>query len=213
MHSRPRSSRSHQRNMTSGPGLSGSSRFCRCPLSPTTPESTTTDIRFTVVVNRLHHRWKAGHSRVCHEAERVHACALRLTSSLLKAPHPGSLRRTLESLHGERIITMISTLQLTRNDRLCLTHQRCKGEDQRRDPLRVFAPWRETILFMASRLDGTVIHTKSRQIKQVPTTDANQISNQMPVNILEIVFFDCDPFDPLLWPDLVDYESPTGRGF
>ena len=54
---------------------------------------------------------------------KVHAFALRLTPLLLKASHNGSLRRTLESLHGERIITMNSTFQLLRNVKLGLTHR------------------------------------------------------------------------------------------
>ena len=54
---------------------------------------------------------------------RVHAFALRLTSSLLQAPYRGSLLYTLKSLHGERIITMNSSFQLIRNVKLCLTHQ------------------------------------------------------------------------------------------
>ena len=48
----------------------------------------------------------------------VHAFALRLTPSLLEASWDGSLRHTLDSLHGERIITMISTFQLMRNVKL-----------------------------------------------------------------------------------------------
>src|ERR1700689_190265 len=54
---------------------------------------------------------------------RVHAFALRLTPLPSEASTAGSLRQPLGRLHGERTTTMISTFQLTRTVKLCLTHQ------------------------------------------------------------------------------------------
>ena len=50
--------------------------------------------------------------------KRVHAFALRLTPSLTGASYRGSLHATPDSLHGERTISMISSFQLTRDDKL-----------------------------------------------------------------------------------------------
>ncbi len=54
---------------------------------------------------------------------RVHAFALRLTPLPSEASTAGSLRQPLGRLHGERTTTMVSTFQLTRTVKLCLTHQ------------------------------------------------------------------------------------------
>ena len=66
---------------------------------------------------------RAGHLKCVTRPNRVHACALRLTPLPSKAPTAGSLRQPLGRLHGERTTTMVSTFQLTRTVKLCLTHQ------------------------------------------------------------------------------------------
>jgi hypothetical protein len=55
--------------------------------------------------------------------------ALRLASSLPKAPNDRSLRRPLGQLHGARALTMVGTFQPTRFIRLRLTHQETADEE------------------------------------------------------------------------------------
>src|ERR1700677_4558285 len=71
--------------------------------------------------------------KVLTRLNRVHAFALRLTSSPSRASHPGSPRRTSSRLHGERAIPMVSSFQLTRSDKLGLAHRMEHGlnTDQR----------------------------------------------------------------------------------
>ena len=62
---------------------------------------------------------------------RVHAFALRLMPLPSEAPTAGSLRQPLSRLHGERTTTMVSTFQLTRTVKLCLTHQEVTKETEK----------------------------------------------------------------------------------
>ena len=56
--------------------------------------------------------------------KRVHAFALRLTSSSSRTPYARSPARTPSRFHGERAIPMASTFQLTRSAKLCLANQK-----------------------------------------------------------------------------------------
>ena len=100
-------------------------QVCRRPLSPTTPESPAAASARCFAVrcqaSPVREGWplsKKGFTR----PNRVHAFALRLTSPPSQASHPGSPRRTLSRIHGERAIPMVSTFQLTRPARLGLAH-------------------------------------------------------------------------------------------
>ncbi len=66
---------------------------------------------------------RAGHSQMRNEAESGSRFRFRLMPLPSKAPTAGSLRQPLSGLHGERTTTMVSTFQLTRTVKLCLTHQ------------------------------------------------------------------------------------------
>jgi hypothetical protein len=100
--------------------------ICRCPLSPTTPESPiaaiarcfTTGIGF-IISGRL--------TAPCmrNEAESG-SLALRLTPSSCGASTARLLRQPPARLHGERALTMFSTFQLKRSTRLRLAHQRAR---------------------------------------------------------------------------------------
>lgn len=69
-------------------GLPGSWLFCRCPLSPITPESpTAARARCLAVGVRLHRIRAAGHSHACNEAES--GSRLRITADIVVA---GGLR-------------------------------------------------------------------------------------------------------------------------
>ena len=97
--------------------------ICRCPLSPTTPESpTAARARCFTVGIRLRHIRKHGHSQLRHEAESG-SLTLRLTPSPHGASTAGSPRHPPDRLHGERAITKVSTFQLTRSTRLNLAHR------------------------------------------------------------------------------------------
>ena len=55
--------------------------------------------------------------------------ALRLTSSRSRASTAGSPRTPPGRLHGERAIPMVSTFQLTRSTKLCLTHRNTRKKE------------------------------------------------------------------------------------
>ena len=98
--------------------------ICRCPLSPTTPESpTAARARCFTVGIRLRHIRKHGHSQLRHEAESG-SLTLRLTPSPHRASTAGSPRQPPAWLHGQQAITMICTFQQTRSARLSLAHRR-----------------------------------------------------------------------------------------
>src|SRR5262249_23946451 len=66
--------------------------------------------------------------------KRVHAYALRLTSSLSRAPTARLPKPPPSRLHGERAIAMGSSFQLSRSARLSLTHHKVTNITNWADP-------------------------------------------------------------------------------
>jgi len=107
-------------------------RICRRPPPPTTPEELTAASARGFTVNAgftLSGRLALPTLR--NEAE-TGSLALRLASSLPKAPNGKSPRRPLGQLHGARAFPMVSTFQPTRFARLYLTHQRHRGRGEKK---------------------------------------------------------------------------------
>jgi hypothetical protein len=118
-------------------GKATAHRVCRnkrlppCALPPLTPESPATAYSHCFIAGFRLHPHPADWPLPSRNEAETGLLALRLTGSPFEAPPNESPRFTLDRLHVEWVIYMVSSFHLTRSARLGLAHQRTQRRQAR----------------------------------------------------------------------------------
>jgi hypothetical protein len=97
--------------------------ICPCALPPLTPGSPATASTHCFIASVRLHPYPADCPLPSRNEAETGSLALRLAGSPFEASPGGSLRPTLDWLHVERAIYMVSSFHLTRSARLGLAHR------------------------------------------------------------------------------------------